>query len=232
MSLNRNVSGWRPPASGASRVRRKARRASRIRLLIADDHLVVREGLAAIINSQPDMQIVAEAQDGQEAVKKWKQHRPDVTLVDLRMPELDGVRVIQEISTQDANARVIVLTSYDNDEDVYRGMRAGAKAYLLKDAGREVLLDCIRKVQAGQMYVSPAIAAKLAGRVGARDLSGREVEVLRLLAGGQSNKQIGRSLFVSETTVKSHVRSVFAKLNVSTRAEAVAVASRRGLIRL
>jgi DNA-binding NarL/FixJ family response regulator len=207
-------------------------RAARIRLLIADDHAVVREGLAALINRQPDMKVVAEAGDGRQAVDLWKQHRPDVTLLDLRMPELDGVRVIEEIRAQHNDARVVLLTTFDSDEDVYRGMKAGAKAYLLKDARREELLECIRKVQAGETFVPPAIAAKLAERISEAELTHRETEVLVLLAGGMTNKEIGQALSISETTVKSHMKSLFSKLNVMSRTEAVSVAGHRGLIRL
>ena len=203
-----------------------------IRLLIADDHAVVREGLAAILGRQPDMRVVAEANNGREAVDLWKRHRPDVTLLDLRMPDLDGVSALQEIRTEDASARVIVLTTYDTDEDIYRGMRAGARAYLLKDARREELLECIRRVYAGQTFVPAGIAAKLAEHVAAAELTFREGEVLRLVASGKSNKEIGTSLFISETTVKSHLKSIFAKLNVLSRTEAIAAASRRGLIQL
>ncbi len=211
---------------------RPGARAARIRVLIADDHTVVREGLAAIIGRQPDMQVVAEANNGREAVALWKQHRPDVTLLDLRMPELDGAGAMVEIRTEDASARVIILTTYDSDEDIYRGMQAGARAYLLKDARREDLVECIRRVRAGGVFVPPEIAAKLAERVGGEDLTPREIEVLRLLAGGKSNKEIGGSLFISEATVKSHMKSIFAKLSVLSRTEAIAAASRRGLIRL
>jgi DNA-binding NarL/FixJ family response regulator len=216
----------------ASKLPAKAARAARIRVLIADDHTVVREGLAAIIGRQPDMQVVAEANNGREAVALWKQHRPDVTLLDLRMPELDGAGAIVEIRTEDPSARLIILTTFDGDEDIYQGMRAGARAYLLKDARREELLECIRRVAAGGIFVSPEIAAKLAERVGGEELTQRETEVLRLLAGGKSNKEIGGRLFISETTVKSHVKSIFAKLKVLSRTEAVAEASRRGLVRL
>jgi DNA-binding NarL/FixJ family response regulator len=210
----------------------KAVRAAGIRVLVADDHAVVREGLAAIIGRQPDMRVVAEAQSGREAVALWKQHRPGVTLLDLRMPELDGVGALQEIRTEEPSARVIVLTTYDTDEDIYRGMRAGAKAYLLKDARREDLLDCIRRVHAGETFVPAGIAAKLAEHLGATELTFREAEVLRLMASGKTNKEIGCNLFISETTVKSHVKRIFAKLSVLSRTEAVAAASRRGLIHL
>ncbi|MBI5386397.1 MAG: response regulator transcription factor [Verrucomicrobia bacterium] len=213
-----------PPCPG------RPARAARIRLLIADDHAVVREGLVAMIGRQADMTVVAQADDGREAVDLWKQHRPDVALLDLRMPKLDGVGVIEEIRAQHGAARVILLTTFDSDEDIYRGLRAGAKAYLLKDARREVLLECIRKVQAGEMFVPPAIAAKLAERVREEELTRRETEVLALLAGGKTNKEIGQSLCITETTVKTHVKSLFAKLSVLNRTEAIAAASRRGLI--
>lgn len=209
------------PASGAA-----------CRVLIADDHTVVREGLAALIGRQPDMQVVAEANNGRAAVELWRQHRPDVALLDLRMPELDGLSAIREIRAQDPGARIIILTTFDGDEDIYRGIEAGAKAYLLKDAAREELLDCISRVCAGETYVTPAMAAKLASRVRGTPLSRRETEVLGLLAAGKSNKEIGSSLFISETTVKSHLKRLFAKLNVMSRTEAIAEASRRGLIRL
>lgn len=203
-----------------------------IRMLIADDHTVVREGLAAIIGRQPGMRVVAEARNGLEAVLLWKRHRPDVTLLDLRMPELDGVGALEQIRWADASARVIVLTTYDSDEDIFRGMRAGAKAYMLKDARREELLDCIRRVRAGEVFVPPGIAAKLAGRVGGPDLTGRETDVLRLLASGKTNKEIGQALSIGETTVKSHVKRIFLKLKVTNRAEAITTATRRGLIQL
>jgi DNA-binding NarL/FixJ family response regulator len=226
-----------PPGPSSDRgapapVRSKGARAARIRVLIADDHTVVREGLAAIIGRQPDMQVVAEAENGREAVALWKRHRPDVSLLDLRMPELDGAGAIVEIRMEDAAARMIILTTYDSDEDVFRGMQAGARAYLLKDARREQLLGCIRQVGAGAIFVPPEVAAKLAQRVGGESLTQGETEVLRLLAAGKSNKEIGVSLFIGETTVKSHVKSLFAKLNVLSRTQAIAAASRRGLIRL
>jgi DNA-binding NarL/FixJ family response regulator len=204
----------------------------RIRVLIADDHSVVREGLVSLIGRKPDMMVVGEAGNGREAVDLWKQHRPDVTLLDLRMPELDGVGVIKEIRAYDEAAHIIVLTTFDGDEDIYRAIKAGAKGYLLKDVAREALMDCIRKVHQGETCVPPALAAKLAERVSGETLSAREIEVLKLVAQGRSNKEIGTSLFISEGTVKSHVKGIFAKLDVISRTEAVASATRRGLIQL
>jgi DNA-binding NarL/FixJ family response regulator len=203
-----------------------------IRILIADDHTVVREGLVSLVKRKSDMAVVGEASNGREAVKLWKEHRPDVTLLDLRMPELDGVGAIQEIRALDENAHIIVLTTFDGDEDIYRAIRAGAKAYLLKDTGREALVDCIRKVHAGETFIPPMLAAKLAGRVSGETLSERELEVLRRVAAGKSNKEIGAELCISEGTVKSHVKGIFAKLGVVSRTEAVAMATRRGLIQL
>jgi len=210
----------------------RSARAAPIRLLVADDHTVVRDGLVAIIGQQSDLEVVAEAGDGRQAADLWKQHRPDVTLMDLRMPALDGVNAIYEIRAADPNARIIILTTFDGDEDIYRGMRAGAKSYLLKDARREELFHCIREVHAGKTFIPPAVAAKLAERLPAEDLSPRELEVLRLLAAGKPNKLIGADLSISEVTVKSHVQSVFRKLNVLSRTEAIAVANRRGLLHL
>jgi DNA-binding NarL/FixJ family response regulator len=204
---------------------------STIRVLIAEDHTVVRDGLVSIINQQSDLKIVGESGNGRHTVDLWRLHRPDVTLMDLRMPELDGVSSIYEIRAIDPNARIIVLTTYDGDEDIYRGMRAGAKSYLLKDVRREELFQCIREVHAGRAFLPPAVAAKLAERMPAEELTPRELEVLRLLAAGKPNKLIGADLAITEVTVKSHVQSVFRKLNVLSRTEAIAVASRRGLLR-
>ena len=178
------------------------------------------------------MTVVAEARDGQEAVEQWRVHRPDVTLLDLRMPVLDGVGAMTSIRKEDAAARVIILTTFDGDEDIYRGVRAGARAYLLKDAPRDVILECIRKVHRGETFIPAAVAAKLAERLGGAELTERETIVLRALATGRSNKEIGRELFISEVTVKAHLKSVFAKLNVLSRTEAVAAAVRRGIVQL
>jgi two-component system NarL family response regulator len=203
-----------------------------IRLLIADDHVTVLEGLSAIIGRQPDMQVVAEAADGRQAVDLWREHRPDVTLLDLRMPTLDGVGAIEAIRREDASARIIVLTTYDTDTEILRAIKAGAKAYLLKDARREELLDCIRRVNRGETCIPAALVQKLTTGLSSESLTGRELNVLELLARGKSNKEIGANLYISETTVKSHLRSIFRKLNVLSRTEAITVASRRGLVRL
>jgi two-component system NarL family response regulator len=204
----------------------------RIRILIADDHTVVREGLVSLVKRKSDMVIVAEARNGREAVDLWKEHRPDVALLDLRMPELDGVGAIKEIRELDGNAHIVVLTTYDGDEDIYRAIKAGAKAYLLKDTARDALVDCVRKVHAGETYLPAPLAAKLAERVSGDALSRREVEVLQRMGAGKSNKEIGAELFISEGTVKSHVKSIFTKLDVVSRTEALATATRRGLIQL
>jgi DNA-binding NarL/FixJ family response regulator len=220
------------PPHGSSPQHDKGTTAAKIRVLIADDHAVVREGLVAMIGRQADMTVVAEAQNGRDAVALWREHRPDVALLDLRMPQVDGVGAIDEIRALDPTARIIILTTFDADEDIYRGMRAGAKSYLLKDAPREELFQCIRAVYAGETRIPPQLAAKLAERVSAEALTERETEVLSLMASGRSNKEIAAKLFISEATVKSHVKSIFAKLNVVSRTEAVAAAVRRGLIRL
>jgi DNA-binding NarL/FixJ family response regulator len=207
-------------------------RKDRIRILIADDHSVVREGMVSLVKRKPDMKVVAEASNGREAVDLWKEHRPDITLLDLRMPELDGVGAIKEIRELDENARIVVLTTFDGDEDIYRAIKAGAKGYMLKDTAREALMECIRKVHGGETCIPPTLASKLADRVSGETLSTREIEVLQRVAVGKSNKEIGAELFISEGTVKTHVKSIFSKLDVVSRTEAVATATRRGLIQL
>lgn len=204
----------------------------RIRILIADDHFTVLEGLAAIINRQPDMLVTGQAGDGEEALALWKATLPDICLLDLRMPRLDGVTVTESIRALDHSARVIVLTTYDTDNDILRAIRAGAKAYLLKDSRREDLLDCIRRVYRGETFITPALVEKLASGLSVEPLTGRELDVLTLLASGLSNKEIGTRLCITETTVKSHLRAIFSKLNVLSRTEAVATANKRGLIQI
>ncbi|HTL57030.1 MAG TPA: response regulator transcription factor [Candidatus Limnocylindrales bacterium] len=222
------------PGSTPSSSRSGSRSASadKIRVLIADDHVTVTAGLASIIGMQSDMMVIAEAANGREAVELWRNHQPDVTLLDLRMPVLDGVGAIIEIHKHDPAARVIVLTTYDTDNEIYRAIKAGAKGYVLKDARREELLDCIRRVSRGETSIPQSLVEKLAAGVSSETLTGRELDVLTLLACGKSNKEIGANLYISETTVKAHLRSIFTKLNVLSRTEAIAAASRRGLVQL
>ena len=215
-----------------SKPRNPSPSADKIRLLIADDHMTVVAGLASIIGMQRDMIVVAEAANGRQAVDLWRKHHPDVTLLDLRMPKLDGVGVIDEIRKEDTSARIIILTTYDTDNEIYRAIKAGAKGYLLKDARREELLDCIRKVNRGDTCIPQELVEKLAAGMSSEILTGRELGVLALLARGKSNKEIGANLFISETTVKGHLRHIFTKLDVLSRTEAVTVASRRGLVQL
>lgn len=162
------------------------------------------------------MVVIAEASNGRETVDLWKQHRPDVTLLDLSMPELDDVSAIKEIRELDPNAHIVILTTYDGNEDIYRAIKAGAKSYLLKDTARDALVDCVRRVHAGETYLPPHLAAKLAERVSDATLSAREMEVLQRMAAGRSNKEIRAELFISEGTVKSHVKGIFTKLDVVT----------------
>ena len=202
-----------------------------IRILIADDHLVVREGLSALLNRQVDMKVVAEAGDGAAAVNLFFQHNPDVALIDLRMPKMSGVQAIQAIRQRAPDARLVVLTTFDADEDIYRALRAGAKGYLLKDVFPAEMMECIRAVHRGESYLPPKVAAKLAGRMGSADLSRREMEVLRLVVDGKSNKEIGDILSITEGTVKVHVNHILDKLGVSGRTAASVAAVERGIIR-
>ena len=203
-----------------------------IRVLIADDHPIVREGLRTLVSRQADMEIVAEAATGREAVEQCVRHKPDVALIDLRMPGLSGVEAISTIRARVPSVRSIVLTTYDGNEDIYRSLRAGAKAYLLKDAPRDELLSCIRAVHEGKTWISPLAAANLAARLNEEALTPRETEVLRLIAAGKSNKEIATALFVTEGTIKLHVNHLLRKLKVSGRTEAISQAVLRGIVHL
>lgn len=202
-----------------------------IRVLIVDDHSVVRRGIAAIIDMEDDAVVVGQAGDGAEAIELWRSLRPDVVLMDLRMPGMEGVEAIRRIRSEDGEAGIIVLTTFDHDEDIYAGLRAGAKAYLLKDVEPEELFRCIRAVHAGEAYLQPKVAAKLAQRMQEEPLTEREEQILKLLAEGKSNRGIGQVLHITESTVKSHMKSLFVKLDVTSRAEAIALAARRGLVK-
>jgi two-component system, NarL family, response regulator len=203
-----------------------------IRVLIVDDHPFMRQGLAAVLDYKPDMLVVGQACNGREALDLFRQHQPDVTLMDLRMPEMGGVEAIAAIVAEFINAHLIVLTTYDGDEDIYRGLRAGAKGYVLKDAEPEELLAAIRAVHAGQQYIPPAVGAKLAERMGSPELSDRELEVLNQMAMGKSNLEISATLSIAEGTVKFHVKNILSKLGVSDRTQAMIVALKRGIITL
>jgi two-component system, NarL family, response regulator len=203
-----------------------------IQVLIADDHSIVRQGLATIIDRDPEMTVVAQAEDGQQAIALFREHHPNVTLMDLRMPQMGGVESITAICAEFKQARIMVLTTYDGDEDIYRGLQAGAQGYLLKDAKPNELLNAIRTIHSGQKYVPPEVGAKLVQRMSNPVLSERELDVLRLMAQGMSNLDIGASLSVGESTVKSHVNRILSKLGVSDRTQAVIVAIKRGIVSL
>jgi DNA-binding NarL/FixJ family response regulator len=204
----------------------------KITVLVADDHPIVRSGVAAMVDGHSEMQLLAQAADGNEAVRLYQAHRPDVVLMDLRMPGLDGVEAILAIKAFEPEARIVILTTFDGEEDIYRGLRAGAKAYLLKDSPHDEIADCIRAVVRGQKYLPPHIATKLLERLDNDTLSKRELEVLGLMATGKSNKEIARETGITEGTVKFHVSAIMAKLDAKSRTEAVAVAAKRRLIAL
>jgi DNA-binding NarL/FixJ family response regulator len=202
------------------------------RVLVVDDHALVRTGVAKIIDHEPDLDVVAEAANGVEALAAYESHRPDVTLLDLRMPVMEGVETVKRIRERDPHAKVIVLTTYDTDDDISRAMKAGAKAYVLKDISADDLIACIHDVLAGKTYLAPAAAAKLAEGLSHVQLTPRELSTLRLMADGKTNKEIANALGISERTVKTHLGHLFEKLGVTSRTEAVKVATRRGLVRL
>ena len=203
-----------------------------IRVLIVEDHNVVRQGLAALLNVVDGLTVVGEAADGLDAIDAFHKHQPDVTLIDLRMPRMGGVEVIQRIRSETPQARFIVLTTYDGDEDIYRALKAGARAYLLKGMTREDLVTPIRAVHAGKSHIPPAIAERLAERMGTEELTPREFDVLKEIVNGKSNKEIASELNVSEATVKTHINSLLGKLGVTDRTQAATAAIQRGLVPL
>lgn len=205
---------------------------NKIRILVVEDHHVVRQGLVALLNTVADMRVVAEGADGQQAVELFRQHEPDVTLMDLRMPAMSGVDAVVEIRRHFPAARIIVLTTFDGDEDIYRALQAGARAYLLKGMFGDELMDAIRAVHAGKSRIPPAVAERLASRMGSPGLTARELDVLRLIVAGKSNKEIGEELHISEATVKTHINNILSKLGVTDRTQATTAALQRGIVHL
>lgn len=205
---------------------------SPVTILVADDHPVVRAGMTSIIDQESDMRVVAQAKDGEEAVALHRQHQPRVTLMDLKMPGMDGVKAIERIRRETSGARIVVMTTFDGDEDIYRALRAGAKGYLLKSATAEEVIAALRAVEAGYKYLPPELASKLLERMDSDALTEREMDVLRLLAEGKTNSEIAEALFIAEATVKFHLGNIFTKLGVNDRTLAVTTALRRGFVRL
>jgi DNA-binding NarL/FixJ family response regulator len=203
-----------------------------IKVLAVDDHALLREGIAALVNAESDMKLIAEASNGQEAIEKFRLHRPDVTLMDLQMPALNGIEAIIGIRSEFPNARIIVLTTYVGDVQVLRALKAGARGYILKGHVPRELLDTIRAVHAGQKRIPPEVAAELAEHTAQDELSLRELDVLRLIARGNANKDIAAQLAIVEDTVKSHVTSILAKLGANDRTHAVTLGLKRGIIEL
>ncbi len=202
-----------------------------IRILLVDDHTILREGLAAVLNAVPGFEVVGQAADGKTALASFNDLQPDVAIVDLRMSPMDGVELTKALREQNPNARVILLTTYDTDEEVFRGLRAGAASYLLKDVDSSRLAETIRAVHAGRKEIPPEIAAKLADHVASETLTPRQEEVLRGVAEGKSNLEIAKALYVSEGTVKAHVKAILQKLGARDRTQAITIAIKRGLVR-
>jgi two-component system NarL family response regulator len=203
-----------------------------IRILLADDHPAVREGLAILLNRVRGMRVIAQASNGKDAIAKFQEHLPDVALFDLRMPEADGIEAMAAIRVKHPGACIIVLTSYDDEEDIYRAFAHGARGYLLKESSLEEIVACLERVLAGMPWIPPNISAKLANRLNRHELSPRERDVLTRVAAGKSNKEIAAELSIAESTVKAHVDHILKKLEVRGRTEAVALGLRLGLIRV
>jgi DNA-binding NarL/FixJ family response regulator len=206
--------------------------AESIQIMVVDDHHIVRQGLVALIRTISDMQVIAEASDGVQAVELYRKHSPDITLMDLRLPNKNGVEAITQIRQEFPAARIIVLTTFDGDEDIYRALQAGAKGYLLKGMNTDELTDAIRTVHSGKSRIPAVVAERLAERMGGPALTGRELDVLKRIVGGRSNKEIASDLFISEATVKTHINSLLSKLGVSDRTQAATTALQRGIVHL
>ena len=203
-----------------------------IRVLSADDHALLREGIAAVINGQPDMVMIAQASTGREAIQLFREHRPDVTLMDLRMPDISGIDAVMAILAEFPEARILMLTTFEGDVEIQRSLAAGARGYLLKNMPPKELVEAIRQAHAGRKRIPPEVAAHLADHITDEPLTEREIDVLQHVAGGNRNRDIGKRLSISEETVKVHVKHILEKLGASDRTAAVAIAVRRGIIQL
>lgn len=203
-----------------------------IRIMVVEDHQVVRQGLIALLRTEPDLEVVAQTDNSDEAIRLFQLHRPDITLMDLRLKSGSGVAAIQGIRRIAPESKMIVLTTYDGDEDIYKALQAGARSYLLKGASSEELITAIRTVNAGKPFIPSLVAERLAERVGTEELTGRELEVLRHIVRGQSNKEIAHEMHISEATVKSHINNLLSKLMVTDRTQAAITALQRGIVHL